>query len=130
MAFWDVAEAAMKKSLEVYKDLVKLQAVVEQIESRITDFRDEARKRIADFEHRIENRALVIEQRCDAKIADLEKRNRELESRMAQLEGKATAALAEAYTAVLKQGFDPRRINASVVGHDGLHLPSPPNDPA
>ncbi len=71
------------------------------MEARITDFRDESRKRMADFEQRLDTKAIAVETRSDRKIDLLEQRIRELESRMAHLEGKATGALAEAYALVL-----------------------------
>ncbi len=103
MAFGDVAKAALTKALEVYEGLSKLAAVVGQLEARLVDFRDETRKRLTDFEHRLDNKANAIEARLDRKTEDTEKRLRELESRMAQLEGKTTTALAEAYKVLLLQ---------------------------
>ena len=105
MAFGEVAKQALGKAMEVYEGLARLAAVVEQIEARVTDFRDESRKRMADFEQRLETRATAIETRTDRKVEALEQRLRGLESRMAQLEGKATGALAEAYAIVLSKHF-------------------------
>ena len=112
MAFGDIAKTALDKAIEVYEGLAKLAATVGQIDSRLIDFRDETRKRQTDLEQRLENRANAVEARVDrksddveahinAQLHDMEARLRELESRMAQLEGKASAALAEAYKAVL-----------------------------
>jgi hypothetical protein len=106
VGFSDVAKAAFDKALEVYEGLSKLSAVVGQIDARLVDFRDETRKRLTDFEHRLENRANAIETRSDRKLDDAEKRIRELESRMAQLEGKAEGALAEAYKTLLVRAAD------------------------
>jgi TolA-binding protein len=103
MAFGDVAKQALTKAMEVYEGLTKLAAIVQQMEARITDFRDESRKRMADFEQRVDNKATAIEARADRKIDAIEQRLRDLESRMAQLEGKATGALAEAYALVLSK---------------------------
>jgi hypothetical protein len=107
MALGDVAKQALSKALEVYEGLTRLAAIVQQIEARITDFRDESRKRMADFEQRLDSKAASIETRSDRKLDALEERIRELESRMAKLEGKTTAALAEAYAVVLKKHLAP-----------------------
>jgi uncharacterized protein YukE len=107
MAFGEVAKQALAKAMEVYEGLAKLAATVDQIQSRITDFRDESRKRMTDFEQRIDNKASAIESRSDRKIEALEQRLRDLESRMATLEGKAAGALAEAYAVVLKKHLLP-----------------------
>jgi ABC-type phosphate transport system auxiliary subunit len=139
MPWGDVAKAALEKAIEVYEGLAKLAATVGQIDSRLIDFRDETRKRQTDLEHRLENRSNSIEARVDRKsddsearidrkISDLDERLRKLESRMAQLEGKASAALAEAYKAVLLREFeshqkpagtDPRAPNGSSLINNG-----------
>jgi chromosome segregation ATPase len=120
MAFGDAAKEALKKAFEVYEDLAKVKAVVSQIEARITDFRDETRKRLTDFEARIDNRATNIEERSDKKIDRLEERNRQLESRLATLEGDVRGALAEAYAAWLRN-----RPDGAQPGGAGDHLLAP-----
>lgn len=96
MAFGDVAREALKRALEVYEGLVKLSAVVEQIQARVTDLRDEMRKRQLDFEQR-------VEARFEGRLREIEARMRELESRMSKVEAKAEGALAEAYRAILQK---------------------------
>lgn len=106
MGFGDIAKEALTKALEVYEGLSKLAAVVSQIEARVTDFRDETRKRLTDYEHRLDNKANAIEARADRKSEDFEARLRELESRMAKLEGRTSAALAEAFKSILSRHTD------------------------
>jgi chromosome segregation ATPase len=109
MAFGGVAKDALNMALETLEKLHKLSAVVEQIQDRITDFRDETRKRIGDFEARLDNRANAIEARVESRIDRLEARIVELEARVASVQGKTesvaySAALNALAAASLEQG--------------------------
>jgi TolA-binding protein len=101
MSFWDQASRALAETGKLFLEVNRLTGVLQQIEARITDFRDETRKRLLDVEARIDQRSNAVEQRLEQRVTEVERRNRDLESRMAELEGMTKAAMAEAWKNVL-----------------------------
>src|SRR5262245_6386514 len=114
----ETARAACEKAVEVYAGLVRLAVLVEQIQTAQTEFRDDTRKRLTDFERRMENRSIAAETRADGKSEATERRFQELETRIAQLEGKAKGTL-EAYSMILRKYLRKRVVPGLLDGGDG-----------
>jgi predicted nucleic acid-binding Zn-ribbon protein len=82
MGWGDLAREAMNKALEAYKASV---VIAERMQNLLESFK-------------------AMEGRLSTNQHDFEQRLREMESRVARLEGRVDAALAEAYTTILRSG--------------------------
>ncbi|WP_437618273.1 hypothetical protein [Sorangium sp. So ce1151] len=87
----------MEKALEAFKAVVRVEAIVEQVQKSVQAFEQRIELKCESHERRTDDRFAHAERRLNDKLEAHEQRLRELERRMAEAEGKISSALATAY---------------------------------